>query len=138
MYYMLGDMLTMNGQLDEAISMYSLATNDNPADPRAWYCLGVLYRAISYEPDRREKWQKDLADAMEKDKKLAEHMQQWEKQNSKFLQAASESKLAELSVETANTALMYFKKALDCNISEEDKTSINKNITSIEEWKKTK
>lgn len=138
MYYMLGDMITMNGKLDEAIEMYAKATKENPADPRAWYCLGVLHRAISYEPDRRKIWEKDLKNAQEKDQKLAEHMQQWEKQNSKFLQAATESKLAQTPVETADQAIKYFKKALKCDISDEDKAGIQRNIDSIEAWKKTK
>jgi len=135
-YYMLGDMLTMNGQLNEAINMYSRAAKRNPADPRAWYSLGVLHRAISYEPDRRKIWQKDLADALEKDKQLAEHMQQWEKQNQKFLQAAFESTLSKSAFETADTAISYFQKASDCDISTEDKAKVQNNIKSIEEWKK--
>ena len=138
MYYMLGDMLTMNGQLDEAISMYSRATKEYPADPRAWFSLGVLHRAISYEPDRSKKWQKDLAEAMKKDEKLAENMQKWEKQNSRFLKAAGESKFAESAIETANTAVTYFQKVLDCKISNDDKDKVQNNIKAIEEWKKTK
>jgi|WetSurMetagenome_2_1015567.scaffolds.fasta_scaffold298660_2 tetratricopeptide (TPR) repeat protein len=138
MYYMLGDMLTMHGQLDEAIAMYSKATEENPADPRAWFSLGVLHRAISYEPDRSKKWQKDLAEAKEKDQKLAENMEKWEKQNSRFLKAAGKSKLAESAIETANTAVTYFQKVLDCKISNDDKEKVQNNIKAIEEWKKTK
>jgi tetratricopeptide (TPR) repeat protein len=137
-YYILGDMLTMNGQFDEAISIYSRATDLNPADPRAWYSLAVLHRAISYEPDRRKTWQKDLADALKKDEKLAEHMQQWEKQNQKFLQAASESKLAGSPIETANTALTFFQKVLGCSISDQDRTRVQDNIKSLEQWRKAK
>jgi tetratricopeptide (TPR) repeat protein len=138
MYYMLGDMLTMNGQLDESIGMYAKATKGNPADPRAWYCLGVLHRAISYEPDRIKIWEKDLKKAQEKDQKLAEHMQQWEKQNSQFLQAAINSQLAQSPVVTADQAIKYFKKALNCDISEPDKAGIQKQIDSIQTWKKSK
>ena len=137
-YYILGDMLTMRGQFEEAISAYSRATDLNPADPRAWYSLAVLHRAISYEPDRRKSWQKDLADAQEKDKQLAEHMQQWENQNRKFLEAASGSELAESPLETAKKALIYFQKVLDCYISDADKSRVKDNINSLEAWKKTK
>jgi tetratricopeptide (TPR) repeat protein len=138
MYYMLGDMLTMRGQFKEAISTYTQATDLSPADPRAWYSMAVLHRAISYEPDRRKTWQKDLANALKKDKKMAENMQQWEKQNQNFLQAASESQLAKSPVETANTAFTYFQKVLECNISEQDRARVQDNVRSLEEWKKTK
>jgi len=137
-YYIFGDMLTMRGQFEEAISIYSRATDLDPADPRAWYSLAVLHRAISYEPDRRKTWQKDLAEALKKDAKLAEHMQEWEKQNQVFLQAASQSELAKSPVDTANLALIYFQRVLKCNISDQDKTRVRDNIKSLEEWKKTK
>jgi len=138
MYYILGDMLTMRGQFQEAISTYIQATSLSPTDPRAWYSLAVLHRAISYEPDRRKNWEKDLANAQKKDKKMAENMQQWEKQNQNFLQAASESQLAKSPVETANTAFTYFQKVLECNISEQDRARVQDNVRSLEEWKKTK
>ena len=46
MFHLLGGMCYEEGRLEEAVPIYSRATTDYPADPRAWYSLGTIYYGL--------------------------------------------------------------------------------------------
>jgi len=136
-YYVLGNLLSMNGQIDEAAAVYYRATREYPNDPRAWYSLGTIYYGISGETDINKYSQRpDLAEMPIEIQQIDAQNREFEKQNLRYLQGCAESKLVASPIEAANLALNYFSKTLTCKISKEDRNKVQTHIRLIEAWKK--
>jgi len=76
------------------ISLYSRAISEYPADPRAYYCLGVIYYAIFQEPMISK--QIDRTDVQDHPWEIQENMRQireFREKNQGLVQAFGKSKL---------------------------------------------
>ena len=121
------------GKLEEAVAMYSRATQDYPTDPRAWYSLGIIYYGISQETQTSKVL--DSADVRRypwEIQELVHHVREFQDENQQLVQAFRESKLVASWQEAAKLALQYFRKTLACNISNEDKRRVQTHIRLIE------
>jgi tetratricopeptide (TPR) repeat protein len=132
-YYLLGDLLATNGQLDQAIAVYSRATREYPDDPRAYYSLGAIYYGISSIGDHDNYQQRpDATDLPMELLELVGQGHEVPEENQQFNRACRESKLAASPEDAAKLALQYFRKTLTCNISNEDKGRVQTHIRLIE------
>lgn len=133
MFHMVGGLYYEEGKLEEAVAMYSRATQDYPTDPRAWYSLGIIYYGISQETQTSKVL--DSADVRRypwEIQELVHHVREFQDENQQLVQAFRESKLVASWQEAAKLALQYFRKTLACNISNEDKRRVQTHIRLIE------
>jgi len=132
MLYMLGGLCYEEGKLEEAAALYSRATQDYPADPRAWYTLGTIYygliESLSEPLPEGVDWRSEPLEMQER----MERVRDFQSQNPQLLQSFRESKLTASREEAAKLALKYFRKTLACNISNDDKRSVQTHIRLIE------
>lgn len=131
MFHILGGLYYEEGKLEEAAAMYSRAIQDYPADPRAYYSLGVIYYGLfEYAEPLREgvHWRRFPLEIQERLRRV----QEFEEQNQLLVQAFRESKLTASPEEAAKLALKYFRKTLARNISSDDKSRVQTHMRLIE------
>ena len=128
-YYLLGNLLFADGQVDDAVSIYSRATLEYPDDPRACYSLGVIYYGI-YQTSQLPVHV--LPDVPLEIRERISRIREFENKNPKLLDTFRGSKMAASLVGAAELALKYFHKTLACNIFNEDKAKILIHIRLIE------
>ena len=124
-YHSLGTWYLLGGKFEEAVSIYSRAASEYPNDPRPYYTLGTIYYNIS---------QALLRERLFEIQKLISRDREFEEENKQFINASQVSKLAASPMESANLALSYFRRTLECNISASDKTKIQTHIGLVETW----
>lgn len=133
-YYFLWSSYFSNGKLKEMVALCSRANLEYPSDPRAYYCLGIIYEGIFQQTETDKLLNRaNLENAPWEIRQRINRIRNFEQQNPLLIKAFREQKLVATSKEAAESALNFFRKALSGSISNEDKSIVQARIRLIEQ-----